>query len=318
MPEQRPAVDIKCDTASAITGEVAVRCVAFQRVAGQPKKKRSLPSFFVVGPPRTGSSWLHQILSPHTHLPGPAKETRFFDKHFHRGLNWYLAHYSKPDGTRRMGEVSPTYFASGLARERISHAVPDAKIFCVFRNPVERIVSLYRLKRAYGLIPWHFEQAMDRDPELLETSKYAAHLKLWWRAFGSENVLAGLYDDLRRSPQAFLNELVDFIEVPRFTLSTDQCACVHDSERMTQPRSYLRTRSATLTAEWFKSRRMDRVVSLFRKSPLLKFALGGGKQFAPLPPGVIAKLYEKFLPEVEELEALLQRDLCEWKHPKEA
>jgi hypothetical protein len=216
-----------------------------------------------------------------------------------------------------VGEVGPTYFASPSARERIAQTVPNAKIFCVFRNPVERIVSLYRLKRAYGLIPWSFEQALDRDPELLETSKYAGNLKLWRQTFGAGDVLAGIYDDLRANPQAFLNALVDFIEVPRFTVSTEQCACVHDSETMTHPRSYLRTRSATLAAEWFKSRRMDHVVSLFRRSPLLSLALGGGQPFPPLSREVLAKLYERFRPEVEELEVLLQRDLFPWKYQNE-
>ena len=45
----------------------------------------SLPSFFVIGPPRTGSSWLHEVLTPHAILPSPSKEMRFFDNHFNRG-----------------------------------------------------------------------------------------------------------------------------------------------------------------------------------------------------------------------------------------
>src|SRR5215467_11453066 len=47
-----------------------------------------LPSFFIVGPPRTGTSWLHEILQSHTCLPR-VKETRFFDERFDRGVAWY-------------------------------------------------------------------------------------------------------------------------------------------------------------------------------------------------------------------------------------
>jgi hypothetical protein len=32
-----------------------------------------LPSFFIVGPPRTGTTWLHEILRWHTVLPYPTK-----------------------------------------------------------------------------------------------------------------------------------------------------------------------------------------------------------------------------------------------------
>src|SRR5258708_2242245 len=41
-----------------------------------------LPSFFVIGPPRTGTSWLHEVLSKRASLSYPTKETRFFDKYF--------------------------------------------------------------------------------------------------------------------------------------------------------------------------------------------------------------------------------------------
>jgi hypothetical protein len=277
---------------------------------------RSLPSFFIVGPPRTGSSWLYEILSSHVVLPAPSKETRFFDIHFDRGLKWYLAHYKSSGGERHVGEVAPTYFASAQARERLSRTVPDAKIVCVFRNPAERIISLYRLKRAYGLIPWSFGEAMHRDPELMETSRYASNLQLWQRSFGAANVLACLYDDLRENPQGFVDSLADFVGVPRFKLQASQLGSVHDSERMTQPRSYARTRNALLVADWFKSRRLDRVVSAFKRSSFCKFVLGGGCPFPPMPPAVVERLYEKFCPEVEKLEEILQRDLSSWKYPK--
>src|SRR5437868_64688 len=147
-----PAEAVAEEATNLSLGPAVARCI--------PIDERLLPSFFVIGPPRTGSSWLHHVLKPHTLLPGSAKETRFFDNNFQHGLKWYVAHYQKTSEGRRIGEVAPTYFASALARERMAQIVPAAKIVCVFRNPVERIVSLYRLKRAYGLIPWTFEAAM--------------------------------------------------------------------------------------------------------------------------------------------------------------
>src|SRR5438874_897734 len=122
-----------------------------------------LPDFFVVGPPRTGTTWLQSVLSHHTTLP-TAKETRFFDLHFHRGLDWYRSYFDELTTDRAMGEVAPTYFASATARERIALAVPTAKIVCIFRDPVQRLISLYRLKRAYGMIPWTLEEAITHDP----------------------------------------------------------------------------------------------------------------------------------------------------------
>src|SRR5215472_8668891 len=103
----------------------------------------NLPSFFVVGPPRTGTSWLHQILKDHAVLPRSTKETHFFDKHFHCGLHWYKGHYDIPTRANgRIGEIAPTYFASNVARDRMARIVPHAKVICIFRNPLERLLSL--------------------------------------------------------------------------------------------------------------------------------------------------------------------------------
>jgi hypothetical protein len=272
-----------------------------------------LPSFFVVGPPRTGSSWLYEVLRSHALLPSHSKETRFFDAHFHRGLKWYLAHYERPHGGRLIGEVAPTYFASTAARERIALTVPHAKIICVFRNPVDRIISLYRVKRAYGWIPWTFAEAIQRDPELMESGRYASTLKLWRQSFGAENVMASIYDDLWDDPQGFVDAIVDFVGIRRFSLSDWQYGFVHDSERMTQPRSYYRTRTATMVANWFKARRMDRAVIAFKRSRFRHLVLGGGAPFPKVPEDLLTQLQKEFFREVEDLEEMLHRDLSAWK-----
>jgi hypothetical protein len=277
----------------------------------------SLPSFFIIGPPRTGTSWLHTILSHCAWLSNPTKETRFFDKHYHRGLDWYGSHYREADGKRRVGEVAPTYFASSEARERIVRLIPHAKVVCSFRNPVDRVVSLYRLKRAYGLIPWDFAEAMVRDPELLESSRYAFHLKAWQSELGSAQVLPMVYDDLRSDPQAYLDTVADFVDVPRVRLVPSQIRRVLTSEGMTQPRSYYVTRAAAQLAEWSRVLRLDSVVAEAKKRGMLKLFVGGGPAFEELPSSERLALYEFFRPEVEKLEEALDRDFSAWKSPSE-
>jgi len=272
-----------------------------------------LPSFFVIGPPRTGTTWLHEVLRHRAVLPTPTKETRFFDSHFHRGLKWYRAHFPRPHAGRPVGEIAPTYFASNMARERIACLLPNARVICAFRDPVQRVLSLYRLKSAYGMIRWNFEQALLHDPELLDSGKYATNLKEWWRILGRDQVLATLYDDLRRHPQGYIDQVADFIGVPRFALSPAETRFVNSSESMTYPRNYSRTRSATLAADWFKARRMDNLVARIKKSKIQKFLLGGGPPFAELSDEMSRQLYQVFRPEVEELECLLNRDLSAWK-----
>ncbi len=276
----------------------------------------SLPSFFVLGPPRTGTSWLHRVLSSRTTLPSSVKETRYFDTHFHRGMEWYRGHFHGRERDRRVvGEVAPTYFASQYARERISITIPSAKVVCIFRNPVERVLSLYRVKRAYGWIKLPFEQAINRDPELIGSSRYASNLKAWQGTLGKYQVLPTIYDDLRDHPQSFVDTIADFIGIPRFTLSQTETASEFSSDALTEPRNYYRTRGATLMAEWFKARKLGAIPMAVKNSPLLKMFVGGGAPFSEVSRELLASLNEVFRPEIDELEILLNRELSFWKSP---
>lgn len=247
-------------------------------------------------------------------LPGPIKETRFFDVHYHRGLAWYQAHF-KQSGVLRLGEIAPTYFASEDARKRIARLLPRAMIVCILRNPVERLFSLYRLKCAYGMLQCSFEEALRNDPELLESSNYVRHLKAWQACFGAPNVLVTFYDDLRQSPQLFINAICAFIGIPAFALTAMQLCRVHDSESLTHPRLYQCTKIARVTADFLKARRLGRVVASFNNSRLRGFVIGGGRPFSALPREIAVRLYRQFQPQIEELEALLSCDLSQWKQP---
>jgi hypothetical protein len=281
--------------------------------ASSAKHGKQLPSFFIVGPPRTGTTWLYEILRSSTVLPAPTKETRFFDQHYRRGLDWYLAHFPASNEQRPMGEVAPTYFASANARERIAKLLPNAKVVCVFRNPVERVFSLYRLKRAYGMSRWAFDQAILEDPELLESGRYATHLKAWFKAMGEQQVLVAVYEDLKRDPQKYLNTITDFIGVARISLVDSQLRFINASEGLTHPRSYFLTRAATGLADWFKAVRMDRLLATAKRKYFLKLFLRSGLGFESLSADRAEILYELFRPEVEELESILQRDFSAWK-----
>jgi ABC-type cobalamin/Fe3+-siderophores transport system ATPase subunit len=272
-----------------------------------------LPSFFIIGPPRTGTTWLQNILSQCTWLSHPTKETRFFDKHFDRGLDWYRSHYRRANHGRMIGEVAPTYFSSVEARDRIARLIPDAKVVCTFRNPVDRVVSLYRLKRAYGLIPWSLDEALKRDPELMESSRYAAHLQAWKSVLGDSRVLATLHEDMQQDPQAYLDKVTDFLGLARLKLRPRQTRRVLSSEALTEPRCYYWTRGAILLAEWSRARRLDPLIASAKRWGAMKLFVGGGPSFPELSQYQQAGLRQLFRPEVEALEAILNRDFSAWK-----
>jgi hypothetical protein len=272
-----------------------------------------LPSFLIVGPPRTGTTWLHEVLSGHARLPEPTKETRFFDRHFDRGLPWYLKHFSTSGDARPMGEVAPTYFASPTARDRIAKTLPHAKLVVIFRHPVQRLVSMYRMKRAYGMFGWSLEEALERDPELIASGRYATHLRHWQSLFSAEQIRICLYDELSGDPQAFVDRVAKHVGIARFSLQKAQREQIFSAGQLTVPRSFLATRAAVSMADWCKACRFDFVVAGVRNSSLMKLFLGGGEPFPEVSSQTRAKITKLLMPEIEELEAMLDRDLTAWK-----
>jgi hypothetical protein len=272
-----------------------------------------LPSFIVVGPPRTGTTWLYKVLSPYTRLPTPTNEIRFFDLHFHRGFEWYLSHFEIESGKGPMGEVAPTYFASALARQRIAESIPNVKLIFIFRDPVQRVVSLYRMKRAYGMIPWEFEEALEKDVELISSGMYATQFSEWRRMFPAEQMLVTIYEDLCSEPQEFINSITSFIDIPPITLDKATLGRVFPSEKMTKPRSYYATRAALAFADWCKARKLDQLVISAKESALIKLFLGGGDPLTDASPVALQRLGETLRPEVEGLEMFLGRRLEAWR-----
>ncbi len=52
-----------------------------------------LPDFIAVGPPRTATTWLDQVMRGHVGLPAGVKETQFFIFRYSQGIEWYAAHF---------------------------------------------------------------------------------------------------------------------------------------------------------------------------------------------------------------------------------
>jgi len=268
--------------------------------------------FIGVGPPRTGTTWLHEVLADQSNLPRFNKETRFFDANYDKGAEWYAAHF---DGESKLpaGEICPTYFCSPLARDRIFESAPQTKIVCSFRDPVARIFSLYKIKRAYGATAGTFEDALSRDPELTESSRYGFHFAKWRELFGKENVLAVFYEDLVQSPQAYVDRIASFIGMPSFRLTQSQLERSNSSEGTTHPRSEYLTAVGVAVADWLKARHYGQIVANFKQSKMMGLLVGGGDAIPGLPPVMVQRLRRMFRSEVDMLEGMVGRDLSAWK-----
>jgi Sulfotransferase domain len=274
-----------------------------------------LPDFIGIGPARTATTWLHSVLAGHVGLPFGVKETKFFTKYYDKGIEWYAWHfrYCRPD--LPMGEICPCFAYEG-ARERIARHIPQCRIICTFRDPVERAYSMYKVFRHYALIRHvSFEHAIDGDSRIMRGSYYAQHLLGWRSLFGKDRVLVCLYEDLRADSQGFLDRICEFIGCPPIRLGEAPVAQSAQNSFARAPRNIRLARKARRLIDRLKERQMYRTINALDRVRLWGFCFGRGEKFPPLDPAIEARLREHFLPEIEALEAMLNRDLSVWKRP---
>jgi hypothetical protein len=276
-------------------------------------QRRPLPDFIAIGPPRTATTWLHEVLTGRVCLPANIKETDFFTRFYDRGIEWYASYFRDCDGARPVAEIDPMYFASPDARERIAKDLPGCKIIASFRDPVERAYSNYRLLRRITTTKVDFERAATTRGDLVESSRYGTHLESWLNPFGRERVLVLIYDDLESDPQGFLDTVCDFIGIARFPVSASPVGAEKVNTVATQPPSPRLAKLARSVVRGLADRHYHRAAGWVRERSIVRYMLEGGDPFPPLTEDVVSRMREFYRPEVEKLERLIGRDLSAWK-----
>jgi len=279
--------------------------------------KRRLPSIIGAGPGRTGTTWLHQVLEGHVDLPYGVKETQFFNHFYDKGIDWYARHFRYATGERPIVEICPPYFLRTEALERIKLHMPHSRVITTMRDPVDRLYSLYKQLRYTGVSTrGTFEETLAVWPSMGRGNRYASHLTEWFDAFGRENVLVTIYDELRAEPQKYLNRVTDFIGVERIALSERPQIGNEVNAFARAPRNRKLARRANTLAYWLRGRQAYGVINLLERAGLWDFCGGRGEPYPPLTPEHDARLRARFLPEVEALEELIAIDLSAWKKPR--
>lgn len=183
---------------------------------------QALPNLFIIGAPKCGTTSLHAILSQHPEVyMTRLKEPRFFsmDSRWEKGSNWYLKKYFNNAGLYSVrGESTPTtlfWFEKTIPRLKQFLGQNPAKFIILLRNPIDRAYSHYwynvQTKVAHKE-PLDFEQALDAEtarfsnPEFfrdgvlsyyyVKTGKYVEQVKSFQQAFGAENVMILLFEDI--------------------------------------------------------------------------------------------------------------------------
>jgi hypothetical protein len=201
-----------------------------------------LPNFILAGPPKAGTTSLHQYLRQHPQVyMNPIKEPTFFGMADLRSRPDFLATVQRErpalqaylDGPQvrpaqfwvtewddyvkmfrnaedqiAIGEASVSYFWQPSAAPAIRAKLPGARLIFLLRDPADRLVAWYMmsLKRDPRLTfrAW-FKEAMnggDHRGPAVEGGRFATHLQRFFDHFPREQLRVYLYDSLRADAPA--------------------------------------------------------------------------------------------------------------------
>jgi hypothetical protein len=271
-----------------------------------------LPDFLGVGPGRTATSWLNQVLKFRADLPAHLKETKFFAGYYDKGIDWYAWHFRHARGDRPVGEVCP-YFGRPQARGRIKQHLPEARIICTLRDPVDRLYSNYKMLRYHGVARGTFLENVRAGGGMVDVNHYSTHLAEWFELFGRDRVLTLFFHELQEDRQGFIDRVTDFIGVARIDLSTVNFSRKDVNSFAHAPRSHRLAKRAHHLREKLRRRGFYRTLNFFEDIGMWRFCGGRGDPYPPLSAEEDAIVRELFIGETEALERLLGRDLSHWK-----
>jgi len=216
-----------------------------QARAGTPLDR--FPDFLILGPQRTGTTWLHAQLRfhPEIFLSEP-KEIFFFSriknpespKFQSNELAWYLRlfrdpiwrwaaknaitlrRYGEPYRPRVRGEATASYAA--LDRDVIAEIAalnPAIKAILMVRDPVERAWShakkdlVRKRKRRVEDVSDEEFHTFFRDDYQRRCARYGENYDNWAAHLGEGNLLMRVFDEIEAKPVELLLDVMTFLGV---------------------------------------------------------------------------------------------------------
>lgn len=157
---------------------------------------------------------MFEILQQHPEVYVPvAKNIEFFDRNYHRGIDWYLGNFRPGTGVRAVGELSHDYYAIDGACARIHRHLPDVKIICCLREPGDFVVSSFNYARMHELGKSVDLPGYANTVTVKRLLKYGDNLRRFYDLFPAEHIKVIFFDEVRTSPHKVIRELYQFLDV---------------------------------------------------------------------------------------------------------
>lgn len=197
--------------------------------------------FFIVGAQKAGTTSLFHYLRyhPEIYMPG-AKEVSFFHRDNISADDWnkYKKEHLCPDKeVKLVGTSSPRYMCDESIPKKIFEHVPGARLIVILRDPIERVVSHFKMMVRWGVEKRTFDEVVREQLEeeylqkarvyryeddvddksydgfYITHSEYPRYLKKYMDYFDKENIFPLLSEDLKNNREESVRLAYDFLGV---------------------------------------------------------------------------------------------------------
>lgn len=176
----------------------------------------------IVGAMKSGSTTLYEYLDRHPKIfMCSPKEPMFFSQQekYAKGLDWYFSLFRDADDGQVCGEASTCYSRwpyFGDVAGRIHSTLPDTRFIYIMRHPVNRAYSHYRHlmeerrgKSSARLMT--FEEAIEQEPEIVDTSLYRLQLEKFLDYFPQERLHLLFFEEMKANPRPEIEKVLRFL-----------------------------------------------------------------------------------------------------------
>lgn len=207
---------------------------------------RLRPNLFLTGFEKCGTTSLANWLGQHPDIcVSSPKEPKFFVRDYHKGIHWYMMrYYDYYKGQKYIMDACHMNSTVEYCADRILESSKTAPQFIfTVRDPVKRAFSAWNHFRsmrpgrevesfgqAYEINKKKFpnyiklerEYMNNIDPRgglywnrYIENGLYYYHINRFIKKFGKDSIMVVVLDDMREYPQAVMDDITDFLDLPR-------------------------------------------------------------------------------------------------------
>lgn len=199
-------------------------------------KKIAKLNLFLIGASKCGTTSLWHMLSKHPDVfMCEPKEPWFFSfSNYVENLEWYRSLFSNVTNEKIVGEASPVYSETTLIPDipsRLYKYNPEAKIIYIVREPISRLISVWRQTLSTG--HWHkqvyknytdvevplmsknFKEAIFDYPPYVEATRYYTHLNNYRKYFDDPQILLLFFEDLKKDPKLVYDNICSFLGIEK-------------------------------------------------------------------------------------------------------